>query len=78
MNLKIRELAEIYGIENVLEWVGNEIDEDQHTSNLAIEILLLPEAKKRVSELKSQGKSLKNITFDEWIKWARKVKESKV
>jgi hypothetical protein len=77
MNLKIRELAEIYGIENVLEWVGNEIDEDQHTSNLAIEILLLPEAKRRVSELKSQGKSLKNITFEEWLKWARKVKESK-
>jgi hypothetical protein len=44
---------------------------------LAIEILLLPEAKRRVSELKSQGKSLKNITFEEWLKWARKVKESK-
>jgi hypothetical protein len=82
MEIKLRELIEIYGLENVLEWIGEEKDsdvedeKDKTTRNLAIDILLLPEAVEKVRLLKVKGKSLKNITFNEWLNWARKVKKN--
>lgn len=48
-----------------------EIDKDSmkyRSTTLALDILSLPEVK---------NKNLDNVTFDQWLKWSRKAKNSK-